>query len=95
MKVIGDARKKYKNDLYMNHYKTYDSDDLWMANKPKEVSESDFKDLLKYWNSEKFKKISETNTKNRKKWKNPHNAGKTSFAVIHNTLAEMEKIQSQ
>jgi len=26
-----------------------------MANKPKDVSEFDFKDLLKYWDSEKFK----------------------------------------
>jgi len=26
-----------------------------MENKPKDVSEFDFKDLLKYWDSEKFK----------------------------------------
>ncbi|KAG5631174.1 hypothetical protein H5410_002891 [Solanum commersonii] len=52
---IKNARRKYKNDLYHKHYKAYDNDDLQMANKPKDVSESDFKDLLKYWNSEKFR----------------------------------------
>lgn len=50
---IKNARRKYKNDLYQKHYKAYDNDDLRMANKSKDVSESDFKDLLKYWNSEK------------------------------------------
>ncbi|KAG5616460.1 hypothetical protein H5410_016284 [Solanum commersonii] len=50
-----NARRKYKNDLYEKQYKAYDNDDLRMANKPKDVSESDFKDLLKYWDSEKFK----------------------------------------
>jgi len=50
-----NARRKYKNDLYEKHYKAYDNDDLRMANKPKDVSESDFKDLVKYWDSEKFK----------------------------------------
>ncbi|KAH0644582.1 hypothetical protein KY284_032466 [Solanum tuberosum] len=51
---IRNARRKYRNDLYENHYKVYDNDDLRMANKPKDVSEFDFKDL-KYWDSEKFK----------------------------------------
>ncbi|KAH0700764.1 hypothetical protein KY290_010262 [Solanum tuberosum] len=87
---IRNARRKYRNDLYENHYKAYDNDDLRMANKPKDVSEFDFKDLLKYWDSEKFKEMSERNTKNRKKWMNPHTAGKTSFAVIRNNL-EKEK----
>ncbi|WMV54784.1 hypothetical protein MTR67_048169 [Solanum verrucosum] len=50
-----NARRKYKNDLYEKHYKEYDNDDLRMENKPKDVSESDFKDLLKYWDSENFK----------------------------------------
>uniref|UniRef100_M1D8F0 Ubiquitin n=1 Tax=Solanum tuberosum TaxID=4113 RepID=M1D8F0_SOLTU len=50
-----NARRMYKNDLYEKNYKAYDNDDLRMANKPKDVSESDFKDLLKYWDSKKFK----------------------------------------
>ncbi|KAG5606637.1 hypothetical protein H5410_028129 [Solanum commersonii] len=52
---IRNAWRKYRNDLYENHYKAYDNDDLRMANKPKDVSEFDFKDLLKYWDFEKFK----------------------------------------
>lgn len=61
-----------------------------MENKPKDVSEFDFKDFFKYWASEKFKKMSERNTKNRKQLMNPHTAGKTSFAVRRNNL-EKEK----
>ncbi|KAG5620309.1 hypothetical protein H5410_005527 [Solanum commersonii] len=63
---IKNARRKYRNDLYENHYKAYDNDDLRMENKPKDVSEFDFKDLLKYWDSEKFKEMSERNTKKKK-----------------------------
>ncbi|TMW81370.1 hypothetical protein EJD97_010036, partial [Solanum chilense] len=49
------AKTLYKNELYRKHYKSYDNDDLRMANKPKDVSKSDFKDFFKYWASEKFK----------------------------------------
>uniref|UniRef100_K4CZ00 Uncharacterized protein n=1 Tax=Solanum lycopersicum TaxID=4081 RepID=K4CZ00_SOLLC len=53
---IKNARRKYKNDLYQKHYKAYDNDDLRMENKPIDVSESDFEDLLKYWASKNSRK---------------------------------------
>ncbi|WMV46743.1 hypothetical protein MTR67_040128 [Solanum verrucosum] len=39
--------------------------------------------------------MSETNTKNRKKLTNPHIAGKKSFSLICNKLAEIEEIETQ
>ncbi|XP_019243648.1 PREDICTED: uncharacterized protein LOC109223703 [Nicotiana attenuata] len=53
-----------------------------MENRPVDVPESRFKDLLKYWNSDPHKKMSETNTENRNKLKCPHTAGRTPFALI-------------
>ncbi|XP_075076161.1 uncharacterized protein LOC107770874 isoform X2 [Nicotiana tabacum] len=63
-----------------------------MKNRPVDVPESHFKDLLNYWNSDPHKKMSETNTENRNKLKCPHTDGKTPFALIHEV--EMERIQS-
>nr|XP_009765557.1 PREDICTED: uncharacterized protein LOC104217101 [Nicotiana sylvestris] len=53
-----------------------------MENRPVDIPESHFKDLLKYWNSDPHKKMSETNTENRNKLKCPHTAGRTPFALI-------------
>ncbi|XP_009774232.1 uncharacterized protein LOC107783536 [Nicotiana tabacum] len=53
-----------------------------MENRPVDVPESHFKDLLKYWNSSPHKKMSETNTENQNKLKCPHTAGRTPFALI-------------
>ncbi|XP_075076159.1 uncharacterized protein LOC107770874 isoform X1 [Nicotiana tabacum] len=77
-----------------------------MKNRPVDVPESHFKDLLNYWNSDPHKKMSETNTENRNKLKCPHTDGKTPFALIHEEKrrkslilqilyqVEMERIQS-
>ncbi|KAH0678947.1 hypothetical protein KY284_020032 [Solanum tuberosum] len=98
-----NARRKYKNDLYEKHYKAYDNDDLRMANKPKDVSESDFKDLLKYWDFEKFKEKEKEShdelsakelfvaTRSRKSGRVYKDSNEDTISKI----AEMEKLQSQ
>ncbi|XP_075101651.1 uncharacterized protein LOC142177085 [Nicotiana tabacum] len=53
-----------------------------MENRPVDVSESHFKDLLKYWNSSPHKKMFETNIENQNKLKCPHTAGRTLFPLI-------------
>nr|XP_016484545.1 PREDICTED: uncharacterized protein LOC107805077 [Nicotiana tabacum] len=79
---IQNAWRRYKNQLFNDHYKPYENDELRMEKRPVDVSESQFRDLLNYWNSNAYKKMSQTNTENRKKLKYPHTAGKRSFARI-------------
>ncbi|XP_019226606.1 PREDICTED: uncharacterized protein LOC109208053 [Nicotiana attenuata] len=79
---IQNAWRKYKNQLFNDHYKPYENDELRMEKRPVDVPESQFRDLLNYWNSDAYKKMSQTNTENRKKLKYPHTAGKRSFARI-------------
>ncbi|XP_018627672.1 uncharacterized protein [Nicotiana tomentosiformis] len=52
---IGTAWRKYKKQLKKNHFKAYENAELRMENRPLDVSESHFKDLLKYWNSDPYK----------------------------------------
>nr|XP_016476383.1 PREDICTED: uncharacterized protein LOC107797972 [Nicotiana tabacum] len=63
-----------------------------MENRPVDVLDSQFRELLRYWNSDTYKKMKETNTENRKKLRYPHTAGKKGFARIWE--AEMDRIQS-
>ncbi|XP_019231529.1 PREDICTED: uncharacterized protein LOC109212351 [Nicotiana attenuata] len=89
---VCSAWRKYKSQLKATHFTAYENDELRMKNRPVDVLESHFKDLLKYWNSDPHKKMSETNTENRSKLMCPHTAGRIPFALIRE--AEMERIQS-
>ncbi|XP_075105906.1 uncharacterized protein LOC107785794 isoform X3 [Nicotiana tabacum] len=89
---IQNAWRKYKNQLFNDHYKAYENDELQMEKRLVDVPKSQFRDLLNYWNSDAYKKMSQTNIENCKKLKYPHTAGKRSFARICED--EMERIQS-
>ncbi|XP_075098288.1 uncharacterized protein LOC107759270 isoform X2 [Nicotiana tabacum] len=80
--LVCSAWRKYKSQLKTNHFKAYENDELRMENRPVDVPESHFKDLLKYWNSDPHKKMSKTNTENRNRLKCPHTAGRTPFSLI-------------
>nr|XP_009796106.1 PREDICTED: uncharacterized protein LOC104242723 isoform X2 [Nicotiana sylvestris] len=79
---IQNAWRKYKNQLFNDHYKAYENDELQMEKRLVDVPKSQFRDLLNYWNSDAYKKMSQTNIENCKKLKYPHTAGKRSFARI-------------
>ncbi|XP_075078511.1 uncharacterized protein LOC107773588 isoform X1 [Nicotiana tabacum] len=49
------AWRKYKNQLKKDYFEYYANDELRMENRPVDVSESHFKDLLNYWNSDSHK----------------------------------------
>ncbi|XP_019258922.1 PREDICTED: uncharacterized protein LOC109237116 [Nicotiana attenuata] len=89
---VCSAWRKYKSQLKATHFTSYENDELRMENRPVDVPESHFKDLLNYWNFDPHKKISETNIVNRNKLNCPHTAGRTPFALIRE--AEMERMQS-
>nr|XP_033513038.1 uncharacterized protein LOC104100335 isoform X3 [Nicotiana tomentosiformis] len=87
---IGTAWRKYKKQLKKNHFKAYENAELRMENRPLDVSESHFKDLLKYWNSDPYKKMSKTNKENRNKLRHPCTNCKTSFVLFRE--AKQKKI---
>ncbi|KAH0764731.1 hypothetical protein KY285_000602 [Solanum tuberosum] len=91
LEVIGSAWRRHKFDLKKLCYKPCTSHEVLMAKRPPYVPECQLKELLKYWDSDKHKKMSETNTKNRKKLKNPHTAGKISFALVRNNLEKKKE----
>lgn len=64
------------------NFYAYATDEMRLANRPQEVSETVFKDLFEYWKSDTAQDISKTYTGNQKKLKHPHIVGKTSFAII-------------
>nr|XP_018622891.1 uncharacterized protein LOC104086300 isoform X2 [Nicotiana tomentosiformis] len=82
LESIQNAWRKYKNTLMKEHFKPYENDELRMEKRSIDVSESQFRELLKYWNSDSYKKMSRTNIENRRKLRYPHTTGKTSFALI-------------
>ncbi|XP_070031098.1 uncharacterized protein [Nicotiana tomentosiformis] len=92
---IGNAWRRHKSQRKKDHYDAYQNDEVRMTKRPGYIPEFQFKELLKYWSSDKLQISSEINKENQKKLTDPHTAGKISFAVIRNELAEMEKIETQ
>ncbi|GAB2296121.1 hypothetical protein Dimus_030254 [Dionaea muscipula] len=64
-------------------------------NRPEDVSDEDFKFLLKKWKDPKYKELCKKNATNRAKQTNLHTCGPKSFAVIRERLTRMEELQSQ
>ncbi|XP_075105907.1 uncharacterized protein LOC107785794 isoform X4 [Nicotiana tabacum] len=52
---IQNAWRKYKNQLFNDHYKAYENDELQMEKRLVDVPKSQFRDLLNYWNSDAYK----------------------------------------
>ncbi|XP_019261156.1 PREDICTED: uncharacterized protein LOC109239086 [Nicotiana attenuata] len=84
--AIQGAWRRYKSQLKKDHFEAYHNDETRMENKPENIPAYQFKELLKYWNSDNHQKMSATNIENRKKLKDPHTAGKKSFAIVRNDL---------
>nr|XP_016440143.1 PREDICTED: uncharacterized protein LOC107765940 isoform X3 [Nicotiana tabacum] len=84
--TVRDSWRKHKCKLKDYHFDPYESGESRMQHVPEDVPVCQFKELLRYWNSEKLQKMSKTNIENRKKLKNPHTAGKRSFALVRSKL---------
>nr|XP_009780153.1 PREDICTED: uncharacterized protein LOC104229247 isoform X2 [Nicotiana sylvestris] len=99
---ISNAWRKYKNQLYKDHFEPYENDEFRMENRPVDVPDSQFRELLRYWNSDTYKeKKKETSeslsskdifvaTRKRK----PDRVYKASYVDTLNKIAEMDRIQS-
>lgn len=52
MNAIGDAWRTHKCRVKKTYFKKYATDEERMKNRPPEISELIFKELLQYWNDE-------------------------------------------
>ncbi|XP_019246097.1 PREDICTED: uncharacterized protein LOC109225778 [Nicotiana attenuata] len=93
LESVQAAWRKHKSRLKKDHFDAYHNDETPLQNIPEDVPASQFKELLRYWNSEKLQRMSQINIENRKKLKNPHTAGKRSFALVRSKL-ENERVTS-
>ncbi|KAK1382521.1 hypothetical protein POM88_020256 [Heracleum sosnowskyi] len=57
-----------------------------MTNRPKEISTSEFKVLLKYWGDKKVQDSAKRNSNSRKELTETHTVGPKSFAQIKNKM---------
>ncbi|GAB2299407.1 hypothetical protein Dimus_033476 [Dionaea muscipula] len=89
-KVYKDAKEKMwdyvKNKLKRDHYTPYETTKMRWKNRPEDVSDEDFKFLLKKWKDPKYKELCKKNATNRAKQTNLHTCGPKSFSVIRERL---------
>ncbi|KAL6558417.1 hypothetical protein OROMI_018767 [Orobanche minor] len=88
--------ERHKSRIKRDNYNPYSTDEERLANRPEQVSLSDWKIILKYWGDEKVQKVARKNSESRKKITETHTIGSTSFAqVAHKMrlekLAKLEK----
>ncbi|XP_044499440.1 uncharacterized protein LOC123220902 [Mangifera indica] len=86
MNAIGDAWRTHKCKVKKTYFKKYATDEERMKNRPLEISELIFKELLQYWNDEDVQKIANINIENRKRQHDMHTTGPKSFASIYHNL---------
>nr|XP_009780259.1 PREDICTED: uncharacterized protein LOC104229329 isoform X2 [Nicotiana sylvestris] len=71
--------RNYENRMKKKHFEAYENDELRRENRPVDVSESHFKDLLEYWNSGHHK----GNSKVSKGQKGSSSAQKAAIQLIN------------
>ncbi|GAB2286391.1 hypothetical protein Dimus_020806 [Dionaea muscipula] len=96
-KVYKDAKEKMWDYVKVkrDHYTPYETTKMRWKNRLEDVSDEDFKFLLKKWKDPKYKELCKKNATNRAKQTNLHTCGPKSFAVIRERLSRMEELQSQ
>lgn len=60
-KTLNDAWRVHKSRMKAKHYKSYNTDDERIENRPADISLEDFKMLLKYWGDEEVQVLYHTN----------------------------------
>ncbi|GAB2299598.1 hypothetical protein Dimus_033660, partial [Dionaea muscipula] len=86
LQTIGVLWRNFKGRLKRDHYTPYETTKMRWKNRPEDVSDEDFKFLLKKWKDPKYKELCKKNATNRAKQTNLHTCGPKSFAVIRERL---------
>ncbi|KAL8105340.1 hypothetical protein AgCh_029216 [Apium graveolens] len=93
MTTMRDQFKGYKASIKKDHYSKYDTDELRLQKRPREVPLKDFKILLNYWGDEKVQERARKNAEARNKITETHTVGPRSFAqVFHKMAIERERL---
>ncbi|KAL8092246.1 hypothetical protein AgCh_034510 [Apium graveolens] len=93
MTTMRDQFRGYKASIKKDHYSKYDTNQLSLQNRPRQVPLKDFKILLKYWGDEKVQERARKNAVARNKITETHTVGPRSFAqVCHKMAIERERL---
>ncbi|KAF1888140.1 hypothetical protein Lal_00039180 [Lupinus albus] len=84
--ILNDAWRRHKCVIKEEHFSKYKITYERLKNRPKDISKSHFKELIRYWSLGNIKEMSEQNSKNKshKKWR--HRTGSINFGVIRERL---------
>ncbi|CAH9113199.1 unnamed protein product [Cuscuta epithymum] len=84
--IINDAWRRHKYSTKKDHFTKYRSLRECLKNRPKEIPEEHFKELIEYWKLDTVKAISHQNSQNTSQQKWRHRVGPISFARIRERL---------
>ncbi|MED6185298.1 hypothetical protein PIB30_055706 [Stylosanthes scabra] len=91
MKKLCETWKKYKGEIKKNHFKKYRTKKQMLKNRPLDIPEVQFRELIRYWSLPSIKALSEKNIENRSKQTCPHRIGSTNFGVVQKELREAKE----
>ncbi|XP_019104833.3 uncharacterized protein LOC104893336 [Beta vulgaris subsp. vulgaris] len=78
----------HKCRVKQKHYYAHETDEKRWENRPKTVSDSQFKDLLEYWNCSLIEKEAKINKGNRGSLDDMHTMGPKSYAMLRHKLQQ-------
>ncbi|XP_057247496.1 uncharacterized protein LOC104899247 [Beta vulgaris subsp. vulgaris] len=85
---INASWRGHKCRVKQKHYYAHETDEKRWENRPKTVSDSQFKDLLEYWNCSLIEKEAKINKGNRGSLDDMHTMGPKSYAMLRHKLQQ-------
>ncbi|CAL0303098.1 unnamed protein product [Lupinus luteus] len=89
--IINDACRRYKCAIKEENFTKYITTYERLKNRPKDIPESHFKELIRYWSLGNIQEMSEQNSKNKAQQKWRHRTGPVKFGVIRERLTKQER----
>ncbi|KAE9591138.1 putative transposase, Ptta/En/Spm, plant, Transposase-associated domain-containing protein [Lupinus albus] len=89
--ILNDAWRRHKCVIKEEHFSKYKTTYEHLKNRPKDIPESHFKELIRYWSLGNIKEMSEQNSKNKAHQKWRHRTGPVNFGVIRERLTKQER----
>ncbi|XP_019433300.1 PREDICTED: uncharacterized protein LOC109340166, partial [Lupinus angustifolius] len=84
--IRNDAWRRHKCVIKEEHFSKYKTTYERLNNRPKDIPESHFKELIRYWSLRNIQEMSEQNSKNKAQQKWRHRTGPVNFGVIRERL---------
>ncbi|XP_045807736.1 uncharacterized protein LOC123902122 [Trifolium pratense] len=84
--IVNDAWKRYKCWIKRMHFSSYKTKCERLKNRPQDIPEGQFRNLLEFWEDEKTQEVSHQNAQNIAQLKYRHRTGNKAFAVIREKM---------